>query len=119
MWPDERRIAEAYANYAASHSSELLGIVQGGQLVGLAGIEQESPGVSVLKHLAIKRDFRRQGMGQAMIEELMKTRQIGCLKAETDHEAVGFYERIGFQVTSLGEKYPGVERFMCVRYAKQ
>jgi ribosomal protein S18 acetylase RimI-like enzyme len=31
--------------------------------------------------------------------------------AETDNEAVEFYRATGFRVTSLGEKYPGVERY--------
>lgn len=31
--------------------------------------------------------------------------------AETDRSALGFYLALGFGVTSLGEKYPGVERF--------
>ena len=31
--------------------------------------------------------------------------------AETDHDAVGFYAANNFAITSLGEKYPGVERF--------
>lgn len=34
--------------------------------------------------------------------------------AETDEEAVNFYRSIGFEVYSLGEKYPGVERFRCI-----
>lgn len=34
--------------------------------------------------------------------------------AETDDEAVDFYRNIGFEVHSLGEKYPGVERFRCI-----
>lgn len=38
--------------------------------------------------------------------------------AETDDEAVDFYRRYGFFITSLGEKYPGVERFLC-QYNKQ
>ena len=32
---------------------------------------------------------------------------------ETDRDAVEFYQRCGFQVKSIGEKYPGVERFLC------
>ena len=31
--------------------------------------------------------------------------------AETDKDAVGFYSAIDFTITSLGENYPGVERF--------
>lgn len=32
---------------------------------------------------------------------------------ETDNDAVDFYRKYGFEITSLGEKYPGVERFLC------
>ncbi len=32
--------------------------------------------------------------------------------AETDRSALGFYVALGFTMTSLGEKYPGVERFL-------
>jgi len=35
------------------------------------------------------------------------------LEAETDAEAVKFYKKMGFQIQSLGEKYPGIERFHC------
>ncbi|GAA0394735.1 hypothetical protein GCM10008933_26940 [Paenibacillus motobuensis] len=34
--------------------------------------------------------------------------------AETDQDAIGFYSKIGFEIHSLGEKYPGVERFQCI-----
>ncbi|NYE04281.1 ribosomal protein S18 acetylase RimI-like enzyme [Bacillus niacini] len=33
--------------------------------------------------------------------------------AETDSDAVEFYRKYGFKITSLGEKYPGVERLLC------
>ena len=39
--------------------------------------------------------------------------EIKHMEAETDIEAVDFYKKIGFQTVSLGEKYPGVERFKC------
>lgn len=32
------------------------------------------------------------------------------ITAETDHDAIAFYRRYGFEIQSLGEKYPGVER---------
>lgn len=48
-----------------------------------------------------------------MIKEVLRMHQLMYLEAETDDEAVEFYKKIGFQVKSLGEKYPGVERFYC------
>lgn len=43
----------------------------------------------------------------------MEENLIRRMEAETDKNAVNFYRKIGFNITSLGEKYPGVERFKC------
>lgn len=48
-----------------------------------------------------------------MIDFVCQTHSFDILTAETDIEAVGFYQNYGFNVTSLGEKYAGVERFLC------
>ena len=67
-----------------------------------------------LKHIAIKPNYRGKGIGKKMINEFIKTKKIVKIKAETDKNAVDFYKKIGFSITSLGEKYPGVERFECI-----
>ncbi len=48
-----------------------------------------------------------------MIKEIIRIHQLIYLEAETDCEAVEFYRKCGWIITSLGEKYPGVERFQC------
>ncbi|EOR21192.1 N-acetyltransferase GCN5 [Niallia nealsonii AAU1] len=47
-----------------------------------------------------------------MIKFLSK--QYTFISAETDNDAVGFYRKNGFKITSLGEKYPIVEWFLCI-----
>ena len=49
-----------------------------------------------------------------MISQLLAEYNPDTLMAETDQEAVEFYRNTGFVVYSLGELYPGVERFRCV-----
>jgi ribosomal protein S18 acetylase RimI-like enzyme len=67
-----------------------------------------------LKHIAIRSDYRKQGIGRGMIYESIKMNRINKLIAETDKDAVNFYRNIGFEIMSLGEKYLGVERFRCI-----
>jgi hypothetical protein len=50
-----------------------------------------------------------------MIDTLQREHDIPRLEAETDADAAAFYSKLGFTVTSLGETYPGIERFRCVR----
>jgi hypothetical protein len=49
-----------------------------------------------------------------MIHRYMAEYNIRELVAETDIDSVNFYLKTGFSVESLGEKYPGRERFRCV-----
>ncbi|PET15426.1 GNAT family N-acetyltransferase [Bacillus cereus] len=64
-------------------------------------------------HIAVAPDYRQKGIALQMIKEIVRVYQLTYIEAETDDGAVEFYKRIGFQVKSLGEKYPGIERFHC------
>jgi ribosomal protein S18 acetylase RimI-like enzyme len=48
-----------------------------------------------------------------MIDFIIEKHSLSYVCTETDKDAVGFYRNYGFEITSLGEKYPGVERFLC------
>ncbi|WP_337993591.1 GNAT family N-acetyltransferase [Lysinibacillus sp. CNPSo 3705] len=69
-----------------------------------------------MKHIAVLADQRGKGIGSKMIHFIAS--KYPSIVAETDYEAVDFYRCYGFFITSLGEKYPGVERFLC-QYNKQ
>ncbi len=114
MWPDDERIENEYLKYCEDNDRDLFGMLINDNLVGLMGILHLSEEVKEIKHIAIKGNFRRQGIGRAMIMEYIRLNTSSELTAETDREAVGFYEQMGFEITSLGEKYPGVERFRCI-----
>jgi ribosomal protein S18 acetylase RimI-like enzyme len=65
-----------------------------------------------LLHIATAPRVRRTGVGSRLLAELWRRVPPELpIAAETDHDAVAFYAANGFVVTSLGEKYPGVERF--------
>ena len=49
-----------------------------------------------------------------MIDFILEKYLFAFVLAETDKEAVYFYKKHGFKITSLGEIYPGVEHFQCV-----
>ncbi|MFB9325132.1 GNAT family N-acetyltransferase [Paenibacillus aurantiacus] len=113
VWPDEASVERAWTRYR-EEGCALLGRIDESGLVGLIGIREERLGEYELLHLAVSPNERSRGIGSGMITEWMQTRQAAQLTAETDAEAVHFYEKAGFRIISLGEKYPGVERFRCV-----
>lgn len=75
------------------------------------GIEIIGANKARICHIAVVPQYRHKGIALQMIKEVVRMHQLTYLEAETDDEAVEFYKKIGFQVKSLGEKYPGIERF--------
>lgn len=79
------------------------------------GIEMKDASRCEIRHIAVGIDCRSSGIGSWMIKEVIKLHNIQEIAAETDVDAVDFYRKIGFNIKSLGEKYPGRERFYCVK----
>ena len=80
---------------------------------GCIGIEIIGANKARICHIAVVPQYRYKGIALQMIKDVLRLHQLTYVEAETDKEAVEFYKKIGFQVKSLGEKYPGVERFQC------
>ena len=112
----EIKVDQEYENYLNSLNRQLYSFELEGEIVGCIGIEFSSLIECEIKHIAVSSVQRGKGIGSKMINYI--TEQYPIISAETDNDAVGFYRDFGFDITSLGEKYPGVERFLC-KYKKQ
>lgn len=64
--------------------------------------------------IAVNPDNRKQGVGSKLITYVAKSLHCTQITAETDDDAVGFYRSYGFEIKSLGEKYPGTIRYLCI-----
>ena len=80
-----------------------------------AAIGQEIEGGFVIQAIAVASTLRGRGLGRRLLEEMSRVGEHAWIEAETDRDSVQFYRRCGFSITSLGEKFPGVERFRCRR----
>lgn len=109
------KINEEYKLYQEKENRKLYGYKQVEQFVGCIGVELTAGNTCIIKQIAVSPSERGRGIGERMIEFIMAKHSLSIISAETDQEAVNFYQRIGFSITSLGEKYPGVERFWCER----
>lgn len=107
------RIEPEYEKYIRSPERELYGLELKGEMVGCIGLEFSNSHSCEIKHIAVSPMVRGSNIGSRMIKFVCHKHSLISIKAETDIEAVKFYEKNGFNITSLGEKYPGVERFFC------
>jgi GNAT superfamily N-acetyltransferase len=111
--PTSQRLAAVADEYASAPGRFLFGVVEDDVVLGLVGGSLESPGGATIAHIAVRPERQRGGLGRRLIEAVRDRLQVQALTAHTDRDAVHFYERCGFQAQSLGELYPGVERFVC------
>ncbi|CAG7649961.1 GNAT family N-acetyltransferase [Paenibacillus allorhizosphaerae] len=118
VFPDPEAIARTVQLYKTDEAMELLGLEKDGALLGIAGFQTDPNNRLRLQHIAVHPEYRGQGYGRGLLLELIALKQPAAIVAETDEEAVDFYRNVGFVVTSLGEKYPGVERFHCIYEAE-
>lgn len=111
--PTADATARLWSRYHTEPTWHLLGREQSGRLIGIVGIELTAPNAATIHHLAVAPEERRSAVGRQLLAGVAQRYALRELTAETDRDAVGFYRCCGFTITSLGEKYPGVERFRC------
>jgi ribosomal protein S18 acetylase RimI-like enzyme len=109
----EAKTTQILAEYRENPEQPILGVESEGQLLALVGFRFVPTNAAVVRHIVVRRDRRKQGLGREMIRNICRRFFLATLTAETDRDAVEFYRKVGFEIQSLGEKYPGVERFAC------
>ncbi|TBL79579.1 GNAT family N-acetyltransferase [Paenibacillus thalictri] len=114
IFPDPDRLEQTVATYREDAALKLYGCESEGEIIGIIGWNTDDNNVITIRHIAVRPDCRGAGFGRGLILEALELATPAAIIAETDEEAVDFYRSIGFQVESVGEKYPGVERFKCV-----
>lgn len=112
-FPDTTKVEQRLARYRHEPNWYLLGYEANHRLVGSIGLKLIAPGEAVMQHIAVIPAYRNQGIGRRMVRQVWVRFGLHRLTAETDAEAVEFYRRCGFAIASLGEVYPGTERFAC------
>ena len=109
----DSRLDAALQRYGQDPTAKLLLAVLDGRIVGVAGYVIGDAEVTLL-HIATAESLRRDGIGTKLVAAVAESTD-RPLAAETDKTSVGFYRALGFTIESLGEKYPGVERFRAQR----
>ena len=100
--------------YRTDEARHLLGMEEDEQVIACLGFRLEQAHHAVIHCIAVIPSHRRQGVGMSLLRGVSAQFQLQFIAAETDVDAVGFYRQCGFEITSLGEVYPGTERFRCV-----
>ncbi|WP_106766133.1 GNAT family N-acetyltransferase [Paenibacillus faecalis] len=118
VFPDPEHLDQAVEAYRKPDGLKLYGYEEEGVLVGIIGFDKVADELWI-KHIAVTPENRGKDYGRGMIVELMVQQEPARVIAETDEESVDFFRSIGFEIYSLGETSPGIERFRCVYEAEE
>jgi len=86
-----------------------------GRKVGIIVVDYKSNNTAEIIGIAAEKDLQGKGIGRAMVDHVAKEPGIDMIVAETDRDAVGFYERIGFTILPYTRHFPDgdVVRYQC------
>jgi ribosomal protein S18 acetylase RimI-like enzyme len=113
VFPDPEILEKTIDQYRSNEDLELYGYEVEGTLLGIVGFVLDVEKHLVIRHISVHPEYRGMGYGRGQVLELIQLKSSHLISAETDEDSVDFYRNVGFTITSLGEKYPGIERFQC------
>ncbi len=115
---DDKKLAKIIDLYVSESCRFFYALLENGAPQAIIGIsvrkepDNEHPSATIL-HIAVDDHLRTRGIGRKLIDEVIAKHQLGSIQAQTDQDSMEFYRTCGFSITSLGELFPGVERFLC------
>jgi GNAT superfamily N-acetyltransferase len=112
-YPTPEKLDGLARAYAREPTGCAFALFDAGEPLGVIVLERGSAGSARIRYISVTPANQRAGIGRRLMQEVREREALNELRAETHIDAVPFYRRCGFEVASLGELWPGVERFEC------
>ena len=109
--PTPERLRHRAEKYAADKRTNVYACKTGGVYAGIVVFKTEN-GTAEILDISVKPECRKHGIGRGLIDFIFTQFPIDTITAETDDEAIGFYKRCGFTITSVGEVCD-TKRYFC------
>jgi ribosomal protein S18 acetylase RimI-like enzyme len=111
--PVEERLRNRADKFMLDRNVKAYGAKINGKVCGVVIFSDSNNKQLIILEIAVLSSMQKQGIGRSLINYIIKLFNPETIIAETDDEAVEFYRKIGFEISSLGEKYPNIIRYDC------
>ena len=102
------------ANYYESKDGIVsYGYIYDDVVLGLIVLDKISKYEMIILDIAVRKDKQKLGIGSELLNYVIYELKPRILVAETDDDAVGFYEKKQFEIVNLGGKYSNINRYGC------
>ena len=109
--PTPERLKHRAEKYAADKCISVYACKSSEKYIGIVVFRAENSTAEILD-IAVKPEYRKHGIGRKLIDLILNQFPVDIIIAETDNDAVGFYEKCGFTVAPA-EKIDDTERYLC------
>jgi ribosomal protein S18 acetylase RimI-like enzyme len=85
------------------------------RIIGIIGVDVTAAPHGWILHLAVHPDYRKRGVGKGLIDQIMTELSLKSVSLEAGRDAVNFYRACGFTVMEIRSKWPGIQRYLCIK----
>ena len=111
--PTEEKFSKKVEQFLNNNSVKIFACFRHGKIVGVMAVSFIEQKKVEIFGIAVDLSARGKGIGSYMINQIVKEYDLISVYAETDNDAVGFYQKNGFSVTEFSEIY---DEKMVIRY---
>lgn len=111
--PTKEKVIKRANHYENKDGIVSYGYMYDNMILGLIVLNNTNKDEMIILDIAVKKDKQKLGIGRDLLNYVICELKPKILVAETDDDAVGFYEKNKFEIVNLGEKYSNINRYEC------
>lgn len=113
--PTEEKFNKKIDQFLNDNSIKIFACLNQGEIEGVIVVCFVEQSKIEIMGIAVDLSARGKGIGSYMINQIVNDYSLISVYAETDNDAVGFYQKNGFSITEFYETYDGetVVRYKC------
>ncbi len=102
--PTKEKLSKLIQKYHENKGILPFASFNGDKISGIIVLQKTNNESYEIIDIAVNKDYRRQGIASKLIDYVIEKLNIKILFAETDDDAVGFYEKYGFKTEAVKNK---------------
>lgn len=111
--PTSERLLSRAEKYQADDKTKAYAYADNGEYKGIIILKIEDNTAEILD-IAVIPEYKGNGIGSRLIDYIFTRFAVNKITAETDDDAIGFYEKYGFTVGDITVKFDA-KRYTCVK----
>lgn len=117
--PTYEKFAKKAHAYLSNPGTAIYGFYEDTVLLGVIVLQAKAQNTAEIVGIAVERTHQHRHIGKGLIQYAVTTGRYPELYAETDDDAVSFYERCGFETEAFQAAYDGIpcRRYRCIYHS--